>query len=229
MIVHLMAHYSSFGHSEFIILGGYKVEYIKNYFTNLMNLHSSIYINYESNKIELIRDKTLAWKVTVLDTGVDTLTGKRLSMAEEYVDEEFFLTYGDGLSNVNIDELYREHNKSDAICTITSVNPGSKYGQLTIENSGLITNFTEKPKFHEWINGGFMACNKKIFSYLSINDEMLESNPFSKLVEDKKLNAFKHKGYWECVDTLRDLKMIDEAWANGSCPWELPSYFNSSR
>lgn len=226
MIVHLMSHFAHYGHTDFIILGGYKVDYIKEYFIGLRQRHSSVIIDYESNSINFINKKILNWKVTILDTGVDTLTGKRLSLAKEYVGEEFYLTYGDGLSDVNINDLYKHHKKTKAVCTLTSINPGSKYGQLSIANSDLVSDFTEKPKFHEWINGGFMVCNKEIFSYLPSHDEMLESSAFYKLVKDKKLSAFKHRGYWECVDSLRDLEKIEQSWVSGACPWFLPNYFN---
>jgi len=202
---HIIKYYSVFNFSEFIICGGYKIEIIKFFFKNLKNKNKS-----ESS-----------WKVKVINTGKDSNTGERLKRIKKYVDEEFCLTYGDGLSNVNINKLINFHKKNKGVVTLTAVKPESRFGKLIFKGNK-ISKFLEKDHSKEsWINGGFFVCKKEIFEYLNKKNTILESDTLSFLAKKNKLVAYKHKDFWYCMDTLRDKRYLNNIWFSKKAPWKI--------
>jgi glucose-1-phosphate cytidylyltransferase len=222
ILIHLMKYYSSYGFNEFIICTGYKGYVIKEYFNNL-HLHlSDVYYDYSSGaKAEFFNSKTYNWKVTLVDTGLNTMTGGRLKRISHYIkDQNFMVTYGDGLSNIDLTSLIDFHFKKNKILTLTAVNPEGRFGLLGIKNDQVI-NFSEKPKTDDgWINGGFMVVNKKIFNYITGDETILERLPFETLAKENQLMAFKHFGFWQPMDTLRDKEQLEKIYNSNDVPWK---------
>ena len=211
---HIMKYYSSYGHDDFIILLGYKGYMIKEFFYNYFLHKSDVTINLSDNKMEVHQSKSEPWKVTMVDTGLDTLTGGRIKRAKDFIgDDDFLLTYGDGLSDVDIAktiELHKNHGKS---ITMTAVQPSGRFGALDILDNNIIKSFKEKPKGDgSWINGGFFVCKPKILDFIENDSTIFEQEPLSDLASQSELIAFKHKGFWQCMDTLRDKKYICQLW-----------------
>jgi glucose-1-phosphate cytidylyltransferase len=203
---HIIKYYSVFNFSEFIICGGYKIGIIKNYFKNLKK---------NSNTIENY------WKVKVINTGKNSNTGERLKRIKKYVGEVFCLTYGDGLSNVNIDKLISFHKKNQGVVTLTAVKPESRFGKLFFKGNK-VSKFIEKDHTKEsWVNGGFFVCKKEIFKYLNKNNIILESEVLSLLAKKNKLIAYKHNDFWYCMDTLRDKRYLNNIWLSKKAPWKI--------
>ena len=220
---HIMKHYSHYGHNEFIILLGYKGYYIKEYFANYFLHQSDITIDIKNNKMEIHNNSSEPWKVTLVDTGLETMTGGRVKRAEKFLkDETFLLTYGDGVSDVDLDKLVSFHKKNGKSMTITSVQPEGRFGALDLEGD-LIKRFAEKPKGDgSWINGGFFVCEPKIFDYITEGDStILERTPLEKLANDRELVAYKHDGFWKPMDTLRDKVQLEQLWSEGKAPWKV--------
>jgi len=202
ILIHIMNYYSTFGHTDFIIALGYKAEYVSEYFKN--------------SKFNQINPN---WKVKLEDTGLNTSTGGRIKKLENLLDEEFMLTYGDGLSNVNLDQLIKHHFKEKKIATVTAVRPPARFGTLNIKGKR-VTKFNEKdPQATGWINGGFFCLNRKICEYITDSTISFESEPVNKLVSMRQLSAFKHEGWWHPMDTLRDKRVLDDLWSQGKAPW----------
>ena len=190
--------YSSFEHKDFVVALGYKSEVITEYFEN---------------------NKNLDFNVTLVDTGLDTSTGGRIKLLEDQLDEEFMLTYGDGLSNVNIDDLLKHHKRFGKIATVTAVRPPARFGTIETSN-GLVTKFAEKdPQDAGWINGGFFCLNKKVCKFLTDSTTSFESEPLNHLVKIKELSAYEHHGWWQPMDTLRDKRALESVWDKGDAPW----------
>jgi glucose-1-phosphate cytidylyltransferase len=198
ILEHIMNFYSKFGHNDFLIALGYKAEIIQNYFKVFDNPR---------------------WKISLVDTGLETSTGGRIKKLESYLNDDFMLTYGDGLSNVNIDDLLAHHQRFRKIATVTAVRPPARFGTIEISN-GLVTKFAEKdPQDAGWINGGFFCLNKEICSYISDTSVSFESGPLSDLVKSNELTAYEHHGWWQPMDTLRDKRSLQSLWENGQAPW----------
>ena len=218
---HIMKEYSHFGHNEFIICAGYKQHVIKNFFADYALYNSDVTFDFQgANRIRVHNNFSEAWKVTVVDTGYDTLTGGRIKKIKPYIDEEnFFLTYGDGLSDVNVNELLKFHESHGKICTITAVKPESRFGYLDFEGDKVLA-FREKSREDVgWINAGYMVMRSKIFDYL-VGDEMLEQKPMKELIRVGQVMAFRHAGFWQCMDTLRDKNKLEDLWQRGA-PWKI--------
>lgn len=198
---HIMKHYSAFGNNEFVILLGYKGEMIEQYFLN-----QSDFFN---------------WNITFLDTGLNTDTGGRIKRAEKIIDNKpFMLTYGDGLANIDLNKLISFHESHDGLATMTSVQLASRFGILEIGDKERVTQFKEKPKENEaWINGGFFICEPGILNYIKNDSTTFEKDPLATLTEDGKLFTYRHKGFWKCMDTLRDKRELDELAKSDSPPW----------
>ena len=220
---HIMKTYSTFGFNEFIVLLGYKGYVIKEYFTNYFLHQSSVQINLENNEIKFFDNKSEPWKVTLLETGLNTMTGGRIKYAREHIgDEAFFLTYGDGLSDVNIKETLTFHKKHEKAITMTSIQPPSRYGALNIEKNNVVTNFLEKPEGEgSWINGGFFICEPRVMDYIEGDATIFEKEPLTSLVKEKELIAWQHRGFWACMDTLRDKNYLCRLWETGAAPWKI--------
>lgn len=219
---HLMKSYSSCGYNEFVILLGYKGHLIKEYFTNYFIYNSDLKINTSLNKIEIINNNNENWQVTLIDTGQNTMTGGRIKRAEDIINnEKFFLTYGDGLSDINFNDLLDFHNHNNKLLTISAIQPEGKFGALNIDEQNNILSFQEKPKGDgNWVNGGFFVCEPEIFKYIRGDDEIFENYPLETLTNENKVIAFKHKGFWKCMDTLRDKNILNELWSNNNAKWK---------
>lgn len=220
---HIMKTYSHYGHNDFVILLGYKGYYIKEYFANYFLHQSDVTLDLQNNKMEIHNNSSEPWKVTLVDTGLETMTGGRIKRAQKFLDKEtFLLTYGDGVSNVDIDKLVSFHKKSAKAMTLTSVQPEGRFGALDMEGD-LIRRFSEKPKGDgSWINGGFFVCEPKLFDYIKDGDStILERAPLEGLAKDGQLVAYKHDGFWQPMDTLRDKFQLEQLWSKGSAPWKV--------
>ena len=222
---HIMKIYSYYGFNDFVILTGYKSHIIKDYFVHYYQRYSDITVDMLNNSVEIHKIKTEPWKVTMLYTGESTMTGSRIKKAQEYVgNEPFMLTYGDGVSDVNIHELIKCHQHSGKYLTLTAVKPSGKFGALDIAPDGTINSFHEKPQGDgAWINGGFMVCEPEVFDYIDAdrNDVIFERAPLENLANDMQLNSFKHRGFWYPMDTLKGKNDLTQMWQNGTAPWVL--------
>lgn len=219
---HIMKIYSYYGFNDFIVLTGYKSHVIKEYFVNYYQQYSDITVDLTKNSVEIHRTRSEPWKVTMLYTGQDTMTGGRIKRAQEYVgDEPFMLTYGDGVSDVDIDVLIKSHKESGKLCTMTAVQLAGRFGALVIKDDNMITSFMEKPKGEEsWINGGFFVCQPEVFDYITGGDSTIfERAPLENLAKDGQLNAYKHRGFWQPMDMLRDKIELTKLWESGNAPW----------
>ncbi len=221
---HIMKIYSSFGYNEFVILLGYKGYVIKEFFANYFIHNSNVTIDLTTNKIEVLNSSSEPWKVTLLDTGLNTMTGGRIKQARKIVgDSSFLLTYGDGVGSINIDDLVKFHLKHGRLMTMTSCQPSGRFGALEINKDNLVTSFQEKPKGDgSWINAGFFVCNSKVFDYID-DDKMtiFEQKPLEDLANDNEIYTFKHEGFWMPMDTLRDKNILNEIWSNNSAEWKV--------
>ncbi len=222
---HIMKIYSHYGFNDFIICLGYKGYVIKEYFMNYFLHNSDITIDLADNKMEIHGTRSDSFKVTLVETGMDTKTAGRLKQVQKYIsNEDFLLTYGDGLSDVNIAELVAFHKNNNKIATVTSVQPDARFGGMDLSDDGLVNTFREKAKADaQWINGGFFVLKADVFNYLKedMASVMWEDEPLEKLTADRQLIAFKHKGFWKCMDALRDKIELNELWERGNAPWKI--------
>lgn len=221
---HIMKLYSHYGFNDFIILLGYKGYIIKEYFANYFLHQSDVTIDLSKNQIEVHHNYCEPWTVTLIDSGLETMTGGRILKAKDYIgDETFMLTYGDGVSNINIKELLSFHKSHGHIATLTTVQPEGRYGSISLNNSGRIEKFIEKPAGDgSWINGGFFVCEPKIFDYINNGDStVFEREPLENLSQDGELFAYKHYGFWKCMDTLRDMQQLNHMWKEGNSKWKV--------
>ncbi len=220
IIVHIMNLYSGYGYKEFIIATGYKSDVINDYFTK--NAESIISKNKDAIKLKYSSNTGPENKflLTLLYTGEKTMTGGRVKRAEEYIKEnQFMMTYGDGISDININLLVEHHKKNNKLATLTAVRPPVRFGELELQGD-LITSFAEKPKLQKgWINGGFFVLEKEIFKFIKGDEIMFEREPLEKLVGMNELLAFKHENFWQCMDTKRDKDMLEEIWKSKNVPW----------
>ena len=220
---HIMKYYSSFGFNDFIICLGYKQYVIKEFFADYFLHTSDVTIDLANNHLDVLNKHGENWKVTLVDTGLNTLTGGRVKRILDFIDEEDFrLTYGDGLSNVDLNKLLDFHKTHKKTATITTVSIANMKGVLDIDEGNIITSFREKEALDEAIiNGGYMVLNKKIGKYIAGDNVALEKEPFSKLSEEKELMSFRHTGFWQCMDTQREMKLLNKMWAEGNAPWKI--------
>lgn len=221
---HIMKYYSSFGFNEFIICCGYKQYVIKEWFANYYLHGSDITFDFSAdNQMTVHNNISEPWKVTLVDTGLHTMTGGRIKRIKDYVgDEPFMLTYGDAVSNVDIDELLKQHKECNRIATLTSVQPDGRFGILDIASDNAISNFKEKKKEDAgWINAGFMVLESKVFDYIEGDLTVFEKYPLEELARTGQLGAYKHEGFWQCMDTLRDKEKLEKLWNDNAAPWKV--------
>ncbi|CAM3789736.1 glucose-1-phosphate cytidylyltransferase [Flavobacterium branchiophilum] len=222
---HIMKIYEKHGFTEFILCLGYKGNAIKEYFVNYFSYNADITIELQNNTIEVHHTKAENFKVTLVDTGLDTMTAGRLQRVEKYIQEDtFMLTYGDGVADVNISELVDYHHSHGKLATMTAIIPEGRFGTMDIAEDGIVNNFKEKPKNdNHWINGGFFVLNKEVFKYLNqdMTDIMWEEQPLIQLTADKQLMTFKHHGFWKCMDAMRDKEELEKMWDKGNAPWKI--------
>jgi glucose-1-phosphate cytidylyltransferase len=216
-----MNYYSEYGHKDFFLALGYKSEVVKQYFLQYNILNSDFRIDFEKNKIEPINNSKIDWNVHLIDTGIKTMTGGRLKKLKDYIkNESFMLTYGDGLSNVDLEKLMMFHKSHGRIATMTAVHPVAKFGELEISKMGQVQSFKEKPQLDQgWINGGFFIFEPEIFDYIDGDEIMLEREPLEKLVHNNQLMSYKHEGFWKCMDTKRDHEQFEKIYLEEIKPW----------
>jgi len=219
---HIMKIYSKYDITDFVVCCGYKGYLIKEYFANYFLHSSDVTIDIMNNKMDVHRKSAEPWKITLVDTGLDTMTGGRLRRVKNFVENETFcFTYGDGLGDVNVSELIKFHKNQKTIVTVTSVQPPGRYGLLDIQGDK-ISKFIEKPSGDgNWINGGFFVLEPKVFDYLKDDSTVWEREPLEKLSKDGQLSAYKHTGFWQPLDTLRDKSYLEKLWASGKAPWKI--------
>ncbi|MCI8507794.1 MAG: glucose-1-phosphate cytidylyltransferase [Lachnospiraceae bacterium] len=219
---HIMKEYSYYGYNEFIICCGYKQQVIKEWFANYYLHNSDVTFDFtEENKMEIHTNVAEPWKVTLVDTGLNTMTGGRIKRIQSYIDDEpFMLTYGDGVSDVNIKELEKFHQAHGKIATMTAVNAGQKFGVLEVKSDGTINRFREKSDSDgDVINAGYMVMNPDIFDYIEGDSSVFEKEPIERIAADGQLVAYMHQGFWKCMDTQRDKQQLEDMIANGNAPW----------
>jgi glucose-1-phosphate cytidylyltransferase len=221
---HIMKIYSHYGFNDFIICLGYKGYVIKEYFMNYFMHNSDIAIDLGNNQMEVLGTKSENFKVTLVDTGLTTKTAGRLKKIQRYIgNDDFMLTYGDGVCDVNLADLLTFHKSNNKIVTVTAVQPDARFGGMDLNNKGIVNAFREKAKNDaQWINGGFFVLKSAVFDYLKtdMNNTMWEDEPLEKLTADKELVAYKHHGFWKCMDALRDKIELNELWENNDAPWK---------
>ena len=221
---HIMKYYSSFGFHDFVICCGYKGHIIKEYFADYYLYRSDVTFDFSAeNRMTVHENVAEPWRVTLVDTGLNTQTGGRIKRVQKYIgDEPFMLTYGDGVGTVDLNALLDQHRSSGKIATLTGVQPGGRFGVLDIEGQ-TVTGFREKAKEDGgWINGGFMALNPEVFHYLTDEEGcVFERQPLERLALEGKLGIDKHKGFWQCMDTQRDKIWLEEHWEKGDAPWRV--------
>lgn len=220
---HIMKYYSGFGFHEFVICLGYKQYVVKEFFADYFLHTSDVTFDLANNSMEVHNNYSEPWKVTLVDTGLHTMTGGRVKRIQPYIGEEpFFLTYGDGVSNVDLKALARFHQEHGKITTITTVNIGQQKGVLDIGKDNVIHSFREKAANDgAVINGGFMVCNPEIFGYLEDDTTVFEQAPMQKLAEEGELMSFYHQGFWQCMDTQREMQTLERLWQSGKAPWKI--------
>jgi glucose-1-phosphate cytidylyltransferase len=219
LIWHVMQNYALHGITEFVVLAGYKGQQLKEYFANYWLHQSDITFDLSTPSHEIVEVRNLPWKVTVLDTGVDSNTGSRILRLKSLIDESFLLTYGDGVADVDISSLVDCHKNSRNLVTLTAVKPPARFGALNLVN-GQIVNFQEKPQGEgAWVNGGFFVVDPLIFNYLDGVNPSFEMDVLPKIANEGKLGAYKHEGFWQPVDTIRDLQRLEEAIKRKALPW----------
>jgi glucose-1-phosphate cytidylyltransferase len=220
LLWHIMRSFADYGFTEFVIALGYKGELIKDYFINYRKRTCNLTVRLSTGDLMVHNGHSEDWTIHLLDTGVKTQTGGRVKRISQYIGKEpFLLTYGDGVSNVNMHKLVEFHRSQKKIATITAVRPPARFGDLTFEGE-MVSAFAEKPQTGEgWINGGFFVLEPEIVNYIDSDDTSFESTPMERLTRENQLMAYRHNDFWQCMDTLRDVHMLENMWASGNIPW----------
>ena len=220
LLWHIMSRYAMFGHTDFIVALGYRADVIKRYFLNYREVNSDFTIDLQNGNVRIHNDENNSWTVTLVDTGQETMTGGRLLRLRHFLESEsFLLTYGDGVADVNIENLIKFHQKDPKLVTVTAVHPGARFGELLLEN-GNVLSFAEKPQIGQgWINGGFFVMEPGVFDYLADDTTILERKPLEDIAQLGMMNAFQHEGFWHCVDTKRDLEVLEQLWQSEQRIW----------
>ncbi len=219
---HIMKRYASFGYKEFIIALGYKAEVVKSYFLSMRSVHSDFTLDMSNGQTEVHDQSSVDWKITLVDTGLETMTGGRVKRIQKYVgNEPFMLTYGDGLSDANMDDLTNFHKLHGKLLTVTAVRPIARFGELSMDGE-IVTSFQEKPQVTRgWINGGFFVCQPELFDYIKDDQTVLERFPLEAISQEGQLMAFRHNGFWQCMDTKRDKDYLEDLWQKKQAPWVI--------
>jgi glucose-1-phosphate cytidylyltransferase len=223
IIWHIMKLYSTYGFNDFIICVGYKGYIVKEYFANYFLHKSDVTIDLKNNSLKVQDSQAEPWTITLVDTGIDSMTGGRIKRIQPHIgNESFLLTYGDGLSNVDISALVKFHKKQNKLCTVTAVQPLGRFGALDLTENNVVRSFLEKPKGDgTWINGGFFVCDPKVFDYIKDDSTIWERKPMEQLAAEGQMSAFKHDGFWKPMDTLRDKIELEENWATKNALWKI--------
>ncbi len=218
---HIMNHYAKYDHNDFFLALGYKSEIVKEYFLNYHSLNSDFRVDLKNGKILPIKTNDINWSVTLVDTGLNSMTGGRVKRMRDFIgDEPCLITYGDGLSDINIEELLKFHFDHGKMVTVSAVHPSARFGELNL-NGNVVESFQEKPQMTQgWINGGFFVVQPKFFELIESDDTILEREPLETVARMGQLMAFKHNGFWQCMDTKRDRDLLESLWENGTAPWK---------
>lgn len=220
---HIMKSYSFYGYNEFVICAGYKQHVIKEWFADYFLHTSDITFDFTKGDEIIVHNKhTESWKVTVVDTGLNTMTGGRLKRVKEFIgNDTFFMTYGDGISDVDIETLLATHKKYGKLATITAIQPEGRFGYLDMEKNQ-VNSFREKSvRDTGWINAGFMVLEPAVLDYIADDSTMFEREPMEKIASDGQMMCYKHRGFWQCMDTMRDKEKLDSLWVSGLAPWKI--------
>ena len=219
---HIMKSYSHYGFKEFFVALGYKGEIIKKFFLDYCNLNGNIKIDFSTGQTIIRERESEDWILHLIETGQNSMTGGRVRRLGEHLrDSTFMVTYGDGVSDINLRELLEFHKSHGRLATVTAVHPPARYGELLI-NEDFSTEFTEKPQTHEgWINGGFIIFEPQVLDYLKDDASIMEKDALEQLADEKQLMAYRHDGFWQCMDTLRDKKFLEGLWETGTPPWKV--------
>jgi glucose-1-phosphate cytidylyltransferase len=219
---HIMKLYASQGFNEFFVALGYKGEVIKKFFLDYYTLNGNLSIDFATGKTVSSETEHDNWKIDLIETGANSMTGGRIKRLEPFLkDETFMVTYGDGVSNVNLKELLAFHKSHGKIATVTAVHPPARYGELLFNEDDTVQ-FSEKPQTGEgWINGGFIVYEPKVFDYLGGDSSVMEKDALESLAKENQLVAYRHRGFWQCMDTLRDKQQLESLWQNGNAPWKI--------
>ena len=217
---HIMEIYSKFGHKDFYVALGYKSEKVKEYFINYTSLNSDFSVDLSNGKIKPFAVNTVDWKITLVNTGLNTMTGGRVKRMKQFIgDETCLLTYGDGVANIDIDNLIKFHKSHGKLITVSAVRPSARFGELEIEDSKVIS-FKEKPQLHQgWINGGYFVIEPEFFDYIKDDTTLLEREPLERAANEGQLMAYSHDGFWHCMDTKRDHELLEDIWEKGNAIW----------
>jgi glucose-1-phosphate cytidylyltransferase len=217
-----MQHYANYGYTDFYIALGYKAETIKEYFLTFSTINSDFSLDLSTGKIKAYNNKGLDWNVTLVDTGQDSMTGGRVKRIQPFIgDEPFMLTYGDGVADIDINALEDFHKAHGRMVTVSAVHPVARFGELEIDGD-CVKSFQEKPQVTRgWINGGFFVCQPEFFDYINNDSTILERDPLENVAKQNELMAFKHKGFWQCMDTKRDKDLLEELWQQKQAPWQI--------
>lgn len=220
---HIMKIYSHYGFNEFVILLGYKGYYIKEYFANYFLHQSDVTIDLQNNNMEVHQNHSEPWKVTLIDTGIDTMTGGRIRRAKEYIgDSTFMLTYGDGVGDIEIDKLVEFHKSHGKLLTVTATQPDGRFGAMEIGENNRVNRFLEKPKGDgSWVSGGFFVCEPQILDYIDGDNTIFEREPMERLAQEGEIYTYKHYGFWKPMDTLRDKRELNQMWNEGKAKWKI--------
>jgi len=218
---HIMNTYARFGHKDFYIALGYKAEVIKEYFLNYRTLNSDFTVDLSNGNLVAHQQDPVDWQVTLVDTGLDSMTGGRVKRMKDYIgDEPFLLTYGDGIADIDIDALIRFHQGHGKMATVSAVHPGARFGELDIQNH-LVTSFKEKPQTTQgWINGGYFVLESAFFDLIENDETVLEKEPLEKVAQMGELMSYQHEGFWQCMDTKRDRDALEELWQSDQALWK---------
>lgn len=227
---HIMQSYASFGFTEFVLALGYKGEEIKRYFLDYYHLHSNLTISLGEGEVTAHDGERDEWTVHLVETGLTTQTGGRLKRLASWLGREtFLLTYGDGVSDVNPHDVLRFHRAQGRLATVTAVRPPARFGGLTFRGD-LVSEFSEKPQVGEgWINGGFLVMEPEVLDYIEGDETLLEREPLERLAKEGQLAAYRHTGFWQCMDTMRDVRLLESLWASGKAPWRMTARVEAAR
>ncbi len=219
---HIMKLYAAYGFTEFLIALGYKGEIIKNYFLNYHHRVNNLTVQLNNGEISIHDELAENWIIHLLNTGLETQTGGRIKQLAQYVgNETFMLTYGDGVANVDLQRLLAFHRHHGRLCTVTAVRPPARFGGMIFDGD-VVTRFEEKPQIGEgWINGGFFVLEPEVINYIDGDSTIFEREPLERLAEDRQLMAYRHDDFWQCMDTLRDVRLLDSLWQNGQARWKV--------
>ncbi|MBR3633606.1 MAG: glucose-1-phosphate cytidylyltransferase [Bacteroidaceae bacterium] len=221
IIWHIMNHYARHGYKDFVVALGYKGEVIKNYFLQYYAQNNDFTIDLSNGAVNYINEYTRDWRVTLVDTGAGSMTGGRVLRLKNIIgNEDFMLTYGDAVSNVDISQLVQRYKQAGKLAMVTAVHPTARFGELQVDEDDFVRSFKEKPQVNQgWINGGFFVLSPKVFDYIENDYTTFEAEPLERLAAEGQLKTYRHEGFWQCMDTARDRDMLNKMWDEGNAPW----------